>query len=153
MDTSGTKIWLPGISDTATLDAASALCGTTAMKETRNILGPHYDRHDLYTRHPVMSPDMISQLPARYALVLRGGMSPVIARLPMAWHDPAYKRARRAGHATAVLTAAEPAGLFRDCRARASRGTGTTPRLTSSRRCRRDGMTRTGTRGSKHTSP
>ena len=36
MDTSGTKIWLPGISDTATLDAASALCGTTAMKETRN---------------------------------------------------------------------------------------------------------------------
>ena len=36
MDTSGTKFWLPGISDTATLDAASALCGTTAMKETRN---------------------------------------------------------------------------------------------------------------------
>jgi len=114
MDTSGTKIWLPGISDTATLDAASALCGTTAMKETRNILGPHYDRHDLYARHPVMSPDMISQLPARYALVLRGGMSPVIARLPMAWRDPAYKRARRAGHATAFLTAAEPAGRFRD---------------------------------------
>ena len=32
----------------------------------------------------------------------------------MAWRDPAYKRARRAGHATAVLTAAEPAGLFHD---------------------------------------
>ena len=31
MDTSGTKIWLPGITDTATLDAASALCGTAAM--------------------------------------------------------------------------------------------------------------------------
>ena len=57
---------------------------------------------------------MISQLPSRYALVLRGGMSPVIARLPMAWRDPTYKRARRAGHATAALTAAEPTGLFRD---------------------------------------
>jgi type IV secretion system protein VirD4 len=112
MDTSGAKIWLPGISDTATLDAASALCGTTAMKETRNIFGPHYDRHDLYARHPVMSPDMIRQLPGRYALLLRGGMSPVIARLPMAWTDLTYKRARRAGHATATLNAAEPVGLF-----------------------------------------
>ena len=114
MDTSGAKIWLPGISDTATLDAASALCGTTAMKETRNIFGPHYDRHDLYARHPVMSPDMIRQLPGRYALLLRGGMSPVIARLPMAWTDLTYKRARRAGHATAALTAAEPTRLWHE---------------------------------------
>ena len=44
-----------------------------------------------------MTPEMIRQLPARYALVIRGGMSPVIARLPMAWNDPAYKRARRNG--------------------------------------------------------
>ncbi|MGH7733379.1 MAG: type IV secretory system conjugative DNA transfer family protein, partial [Gemmatimonadales bacterium] len=114
MDTSGAKIWLPGISDTTTLDAASALCGTTAMKESRNIVGRHYDRHDLYSRHPVMSPDMIRQLPGRYALLVRGGMSPVIARLPMAWTDRAYKKARRAGRASAVLGAAEPAGLFRD---------------------------------------
>ena len=35
LDTSSAKIWLPGISDPATLDNASALCGTTAMKETR----------------------------------------------------------------------------------------------------------------------
>lgn len=42
-----------------------------------------------------MTPEMIRQLPARYALIVRGGMSPVIARLPMAWKDPAYKRARR----------------------------------------------------------
>ena len=106
MDTSGAKIWLPGISDTATLDAATALCGTTAMKETRTIFGRHYDRHDLYARHAVMTPDMIRQLPARYALIVRGGMSPVIARLPMAWTDPAYQRARRAGQATAALTSA-----------------------------------------------
>ena len=150
MDTSGAKIWLPGISDTATLDAASALCGTTAMKETRNIFGPHYDRHDLYARHPVMTPDMIRQLPGRYALLLRGGMSPVIARLPMAWTDLAYKRARRAGHATAVLTAAEPARLWHEHPAsRASPGPSTTPPPAPSRR-RRNGMTRTGTRGSKH---
>jgi len=32
-------------------------------------------------------------------------MSPVIARLPMAWQDPAYRKARRAGHASAALTA------------------------------------------------
>ena len=94
MDTSGAKIWLPGISDTATLDAASALCGTAAMREHGE------DRH---ARHPAMTPEMIRQLPGRYALLLRGGMSPVIARLPMAWTDPAYKRARRAGHDIARL--------------------------------------------------
>ena len=33
MDTSGAKIWLPGITDPATLEAASTLCGTAAMKE------------------------------------------------------------------------------------------------------------------------
>jgi type IV secretory pathway TraG/TraD family ATPase VirD4 len=33
MDTSGAKIWLPGISDPAALDTASALCGTAAMRE------------------------------------------------------------------------------------------------------------------------
>jgi type IV secretion system protein VirD4 len=109
MDTSGAKIWLPGISDTATLDAASALCGTTAMKETRTILGQHHERHDPYARHPVLTPDMIRQLPARYALIVRGGMSPVIARLPMAWTDPAYRRARHAGHPADLRTGADRA--------------------------------------------
>ena len=50
-----------------------------------------------------MTPEMIRQLPGGCALVIRGGLSPVIARLPMAWKDPAYKRARRAGHAIAAL--------------------------------------------------
>jgi type IV secretory pathway TraG/TraD family ATPase VirD4 len=103
MDTSGAKIWLPGISDPATLDTASALCGTTAMREVRTGPGPRHDHHDYYTRHPVMTPEMIRQLPGQHALIIRGGMSPVIARLPMAWKDPAYKAARRSGHATAVL--------------------------------------------------
>jgi type IV secretion system protein VirD4 len=95
MDTSGAKIWLPGISDPAALDTASALCGTAAMREHGE------DRH---TRHPVMAPDMIRQLPAGYALVIRGSYAPIIAKLPMGWNDRAYRRARRAGQAIAALT-------------------------------------------------
>jgi type IV secretory pathway TraG/TraD family ATPase VirD4 len=95
MDTSGAKIWLPGISDPAALDTATALCGSAAMRE---------DGEDRHTRHPVMAPDMTRQLPAGYALVIRGSYAPVIARLPMCWNDPAYRRARRAGHAIAALT-------------------------------------------------
>jgi hypothetical protein len=73
------------------------------MKETRTVFDHHRDQHDPYARHPIMTPDMIRQLPARYALIVRGGVSPVIARLPMAWTDPAYKRARRAGRARHLL--------------------------------------------------
>ena len=58
---------------------------------------------DRHTRHPVMAPDMIRQLPAGYALVIRGGYAPVIAKLPMGWKDRAYRRARRAGQAIAAL--------------------------------------------------
>ncbi|MGH3226388.1 MAG: type IV secretory system conjugative DNA transfer family protein, partial [Streptosporangiaceae bacterium] len=94
MDTSGAKIWLPGISDPATLDTATALCGTAAMREHGE------DRH---TRHPVMSPDMTRQLPAGYALVIRGGHAPVIAKLAMGWKDRTYRSARRAGQAIAAL--------------------------------------------------
>ena len=100
LDTSGVKMWLPGISDPDALETASLLCGTAAMRE---------HGEDWTSRHPVMTPDMIRQLPAARALVIRGGCSPVVARLPMAWTDPAYRRARRAGEATAVLApAAEP---------------------------------------------
>ena len=103
MDTSGAKIWLPGISDPATLEAASTLCGTAAMREHGE------DRH---TRHPVMTPEMIRQLPGGRALVIRGGYAPVIARLPMAWKDHAYRNARRAGQAIATLIAVpEPAAI------------------------------------------
>lgn len=110
LDTSGAKIWLPGISDTATLDAASELCGTTAMKETRDWFHAGRDDYpDYYARHPVMMPEMIRQLPYRCALVIRGGMSPVIAKLPMAWNDHAYRAARR--HRPAAGAIAAPAEL------------------------------------------
>ena len=41
---------------------------------------------------------MIRQLPAGFALVIRGGCAPVIARLPRAWKNPAYRRARHDRH-------------------------------------------------------
>ena len=86
LDTSSVKAFLPGITDTTTLEAASTLCGDASWK----LRG-----QDHATRHPVATPDMIRQLPAGTALVIRGGNAPVIARLPRAWNNPAYRRARR----------------------------------------------------------
>jgi type IV secretion system protein VirD4 len=90
MDTCGVKVWLPGITDTATLETASKLCGKTAFREKGE------ERH---SRHEVMTPDMVRQLPDLFALVVRGGLSPVVTRLPLAWKDKAYRRARRGGWA------------------------------------------------------
>ncbi len=88
LDTSSVKVFLPGITDVTTLDAAAKLCGQASWK----IRG-----QDHATRHDVATPDMIRQLPAGFALVIRGGCAPVIARLPRAWKNPAYRRARRLG--------------------------------------------------------
>jgi type IV secretion system protein VirD4 len=85
LDTSSVKVFLPGITDTTTLDAASTLCGQASWR----VRG-----QDHATRHDVATPDMIRQLPAGFALVIRGGCAPVIARLPRAWKNPAYRRAR-----------------------------------------------------------
>jgi type IV secretory pathway TraG/TraD family ATPase VirD4 len=90
LDTSSVKVFLPGITDTTTLDAAAKLCGQASWKV-------HGQEHA--TRHDVATPDMIRQLPAGFALVIRGGCAPVIARLPRAWKNPAYRRARRRGPA------------------------------------------------------
>jgi type IV secretion system protein VirD4 len=85
MDTSSVKVFLPGITDTTTLEAAAKLCGQASWK----IRG-----QDHATRHDVATPDMIRQLPAGFALIIRGGCAPVIARLPRAWNNPAYRRTR-----------------------------------------------------------
>ena len=84
LDTSSVKVFLPGITDVTTLDAAAKLCGQASWK----VRG-----QDHATRHDVATPDMIRQLPAGFALVIRGGCAPVIARLPRAWKNPAYRRA------------------------------------------------------------
>jgi type IV secretion system protein VirD4 len=86
LDTSSVKVFLPGITDTTTLQAASTLCGQAAWK----IRG-----QDHASRHDIATPDMIRQLPTGFALVIRGGCAPVIARLPRAWNNPAYRRTRR----------------------------------------------------------
>ena len=102
LDTSSVKVFLPGITDVTTLQAASTLCGQASWK----LRG-----QDHATRHDVATPDMIRQLPAGFALIIRGGCAPVIARLPRAWKNPAYRRARRLGqapwHAIAELPGAE----------------------------------------------
>jgi type IV secretion system protein VirD4 len=96
LDTSSVKVFLPGITDTTTLEAASTLCGQASWK----VRG-----QDHATRHDVATPDMIRQLPDGFALVIRGGYAPVIARLPRAWKNPAYSRARRLGHVPAASPA------------------------------------------------
>ena len=91
LDTCSVKMFLPGITDVTTLQAAATLCGQASWK----VRG-----QDHATRHDIATPDMIRQLPAGFALVIRGGFAPVIARLPRAWKNPAYRRARRLGHAS-----------------------------------------------------
>jgi hypothetical protein len=99
LDTSGAKIWLPGITATATLDVASKLAGDTAYTER----GQEHS-----TRHPIMTDAMVRQLPAGYALVIRGGLSPVVVRIPVAWQDLRYLLARLRGGAVAEVHAAPP---------------------------------------------
>jgi type IV secretory pathway TraG/TraD family ATPase VirD4 len=99
LDTSSVKVYLPGITDTTTLDAAAKLCGQASWK----IRG-----QDHASRHDVATPDMIRQLPAGFALVIRGGCAPVIARLPRAWKNPAYRRARRLGQLPAEPAETSP---------------------------------------------
>jgi hypothetical protein len=70
---------------------ASELCGQAGYK----LKGQEHE-----SEHDVMAPEMIRQLPGQHALVVRGGLAPVIARLPMAWKDRLYKKARRGGWAT-----------------------------------------------------
>jgi type IV secretory pathway TraG/TraD family ATPase VirD4 len=97
LDTCSVKVFLPGITDTTTLEAASKLCGQASWR----VRG-----QDHSTRHDVATPDMIRQLPSGHALVIRGGYAPVIARLPRAWKNPVYRRAR---HEQLLLPPAAPA--------------------------------------------
>jgi type IV secretory pathway TraG/TraD family ATPase VirD4 len=97
LDSFSVKVFLPGITDTATLEAASTLCGQASWK----VRG-----QDHATRHDVATSDMIRQLPAGFALVIRDSCAPVIARLPSAWKNPTYRRARRLGHAASPAEAA-----------------------------------------------
>jgi type IV secretion system protein VirD4 len=129
LDTCGVKIWLPGITDNATLKMASELCGQACFTERdrgRGVILSRDEDRDRRVWHDVMTPDMIRQLPAGYALVIRGGYAPVIAKLGAAWRDPAYRRARRAGTAVAVIAPVTGPAL---AAAGPARGTAERPRL------------------------
>ena len=104
LDTCGTKILLPGITATDTLVVASKLCGKARYREKGQ---------EHHSRHPVMEPEMISELPDWFALVLRGGLRPVVARIPLAWKDWSYRKAKWAGWAVyqAPARVAAPAPL------------------------------------------
>ena len=79
LDTSN-QLYVSGIQDPDTLRMASDLCGMATYRERGS--------KDKTVDHRVATDSMISRLPARRALVLRGGMpAPVITHLPMAWND------------------------------------------------------------------
>jgi type IV secretion system protein VirD4 len=86
MDTAGTWVVLPGVSDPDTLRMLSGLCGEVAIRE---------HGHDSHARHPVLTGDMIRQLPAKRALVKRTNLSPVVVRVRQVWENPVHKRARK----------------------------------------------------------
>ena len=68
--TAGTKIFLPGIHDTATLDDVSRLCGTLGD-------GDHARR--------VMPPELLARLPDWHALVMSANRSPVVIKFRPSW--------------------------------------------------------------------
>jgi type IV secretory pathway TraG/TraD family ATPase VirD4 len=97
MDTTGTKVFLPGITNPATLEMASKLCGQASFREP----GQRRGNGDpvKYSRHDVMTPDMVRQLPLRFALILRGGLAPVVTRLRAVSNDRLYRQTRQRGGA------------------------------------------------------
>ena len=103
LDTASAKIVLPGVTDTGTLDMASRLSGQVPYRERG---------HDAETRHDVLTPDMIRRLPPGFGLIIRGGNSPVVAKLARGWRERAYRQARRHGRETArLIPAAAPLAL------------------------------------------
>ena len=68
--TAGTKVFLPGIHDTATLEDVSRLCGTLGD-------GDHARR--------VMPPELLARLPDWHALVVSSNRSPVVIKFRPSW--------------------------------------------------------------------
>ena len=89
-DCCGVKVLLRGIDDPHTLETVRKLAGEKSF----TLKGQEH-----VSQHPVMAEDMVRGLPKKFALVLRGGLSPVVTRVPVAWHDWGYLRAKWAGWA------------------------------------------------------
>jgi type IV secretion system protein VirD4 len=97
MDTSGCKVALPGIDDPDTLDMLSRICGEHSYR----IHG-----QDGWHQHARMTPSMINQLPDGFALIKRGNIPPVVAKLAAVRKDRRVRRARRQGWITAPVQGA-----------------------------------------------
>ena len=104
MDTCGAKMFFPGITDPATLDMAAKVCGQVSLRQIGE-LGREY-----YSQADILDPAMVRDLPKWRALVIRGGLSPVIVKPPRAWRAPEYRAARRRRQTIAALT---PAAAYR----------------------------------------
>jgi type IV secretion system protein VirD4 len=79
----GTKVILAGISDGATLEEISELCGTIVIGE------------DDSKTVRIVPPELIRALPDWRALVLRMNLSPVIVKFRPAWKRLGYRFGRR----------------------------------------------------------
>jgi type IV secretory pathway TraG/TraD family ATPase VirD4 len=82
MDTCGAKMFFPGITDPATLDMAAKVCGQVSLKQ-KGLTGEDY-----WSQVDIIDPAMARELPKGRALVIRGGLSPVIVTTPRAWRAP-----------------------------------------------------------------
>ncbi len=104
MDTCGAKIFFPGITDPDTLTMAAKVCGQVSLKQ-KGLGGQDY-----HSQVDIIDPAMARELPKGRALVIRGGLSPVIVKSPRAWRAPEYRAARRRHQTTAALI---PAPAYR----------------------------------------
>jgi hypothetical protein len=97
-------MFFPGITDPATLDMAAKVCGQVSLKQ-KGLNGEDY-----YSQFDIIDPAMARELPKGRALVIRGGLSPVIVKTPRAWRTPEYRAAKRRRQAIAALV---PAPAYR----------------------------------------
>lgn len=83
LDTAGTWVVLPGISDHETLASLSKICGDVAERE-------YGSEH--HSRQPIVTEGMIRALPKKRALVKRTNLSPVVCRVRQVWESKDAKR-------------------------------------------------------------
>jgi type IV secretion system protein VirD4 len=99
MDTSGCKVFYPGLSDAQTLKGISDLTGQHALR-TRGQDGEHH--------YDVVTAELARRMPPGFGLLVRGGNAPVIAKLARGWKDRLHKKACKAHTDVAQLPAARP---------------------------------------------
>ena len=68
------KIIMPGVTDSACLDAVSDVCGTVGANEGERRV-----------QVPAVPPAFVRRLPRRRALILEGDLSPVVVKIRPAW--------------------------------------------------------------------